>query len=79
MLKSVMSLNKSSSICIYLEVHQFSFCPCVVNIMHLCVITFIYLLSRDLFASLLIRNFHKLFAALAPNRFIISARRARKS
>ena len=57
-------------ICIYLEVHRFSSGSCVVNIMHLCVITFIYLLSRDWFASLLIRNFHNLFAALASYRFI---------
>ena len=64
----------SSVFCIDLEVHQSSSCSCVVNIMHLCVITFIYLLSWDLFASLLIRNFHNSFAVFSSKILIFIER-----
>ena len=62
-----------------LEVHQSSSCSCIVNIMHLCVITFIYLLAWDLFASLLIRNFHNSFAVLASSEILLFIERRNAS
>ena len=72
--KSFMVLWYIRIFCIDLEVHQSSSRSCVVNIMHLCVITFIYLLSWDMLASLLIRNFHNSFAVLASKRLIFIER-----